>query len=85
MNDSKTVSWQFLNNNFRLAEKSIVFECRYSRSVSLTEGYTIEESESPTSNRGDLSYSLSVTADLLGKNTAVSITRNHVLNQIAPT
>ena len=53
------------------------------QSLSLSEGYTIEESENAT-NRGDLSYSLSVTADLLGKNTDVSITRNHNVNQIIP-
>ena len=68
---------------FRLAEKSIVFECRYSRNFLLTEGYTIEESENATS-RGNLGYSLSVTADLLGRNTDVSINRNHSLNQIVP-
>ena len=67
----------------RLAEKSITFECRYSRSVLLTEGYTIEESEN-ASSRGNLGYSLSVTADLLGRNTNVSINRNHSLNQIVP-
>ena len=67
----------------RLAEESIVFECRYSRSLLLTEGYTIEQSENATS-RGNLGYSLSVTADLLGRNTDVSINRNHSLNQIIP-
>ena len=67
----------------RLAEKSITFECRYSRSVLLTEGYTIEESEN-ASSRGNLDYTLSVTADLLGRNTNVSINRNHSLSQIVP-
>ena len=66
----------------RLAEKSIVFECRYSRSILLTEGYTIEKSENPTS-RGNLGYSLSVTADFLGRNTDVSINRIHSLNSVS--
>ena len=67
----------------RLAEKSITFECRYSRSLLLTEEYTIDESEN-ASSRGNLGYSLSVTADLLGRNTDVSITPNHGLDKIVP-
>ena len=79
----ETRTRQSLSDILRLAEDSIAFECRYSKSLSLSEGYTIEESENAT-NRGDLSYSLSVTADLLGKNTEMSITRNHNVNQIIP-
>ena len=86
----------FLSENrnwiFSLSEESIAFECRFARKFSVSlEGYTIEKSDSPavgrpTSNRGptSLGYSLSVTADHLGRNTDISISRNHILNQIAP-
>ena len=75
-----------------MSEESIAFECRFARKFSVSlEGYTIKKSDSPasgrpTSNRGptSLGYTLSVTADHLGRNTDISINRNHILNQIAP-
>ena len=74
--------------NFRLAAESINFQCRYARTVALNQGYTINDSEDTTINTdvtNILGYSMSVTADLVGQNTNLSIKRTHTLGQIAPT
>ena len=73
------------NHILRLGNESINFQCRYARSVALNQGYTIEQSEDTKFNTGVLGYTMSVTADLVGRNTNLSITHNHNLNQIAPT
>ena len=73
---------------FRLAAESIDFQCRYARSVALNQGYTINDSDDTAINTdvtNILGYSMSVTADLVGRNTNLSITRSHTLSQIAPT
>ena len=73
---------------FRLGDESIKFQCRYARSVVLNQEYSIDDSDSDTAFNpvvGVLGYSMSVTADLVGRNTHLSISHNHYLNQIAPT
>lgn len=67
-----------------MAAESITLSCRYSRMVNLSEGYTIQDTENESDGRGDLSYSMSLTADSLGRNLDLSITKNHNLNQLSP-
>ena len=70
---------------FSFAEDSILFQCRYSRTVSVDDGMTVELlSSDPVVGTGDINYSLSLTVGSLGGDTQVSITRNHHLDQITP-
>ena len=58
------------------AEDSVVFQCRYSRSINVDDQITVE-SPQPEVGRGDLTYSMAITAGALGGTTRVQITPNH--------
>ena len=70
---------------FSFGEDSIQFQCRYSRSVSVTHDMSI--TDTPTDaveGTGELSYSMSITVGGPGGNTDVTITPNHNFDEIAP-
>ena len=58
------------------AENSIVFQCKYSRTVAVDDTMTVSQDE-PVVGTGDLTYSMDVTVGALGGNTQVEITPNH--------
>ena len=58
------------------AEDSVVFQCRYSRSINVDDQMTVESIQ-PEIGRGDLTYSMEITAGALGGTTTVQITPNH--------
>ena len=59
------------------AENSIVFQCKYSRTVAVDDTMTVESQDEPVVGTGDLTYSMDVTVGALGGNTQVEITPNH--------
>ena len=65
-------------------EDSILFQCKYARSVSVDHGITIQETPEAVVNTGDLTYTMAVTVGELGGNTEVRITPNHGFDQLAP-
>ena len=54
----------------------MVFQCRYSRSINVDDQMTVE-SPQPEVGRGDLTYTMAITAGALGGTTRVEITPNH--------
>ena len=62
---------------FSFAEDSVVFQCRYARTISVVESMTIDPDAQPEVGRGDLTYSMTITAGELGGTTTVEITPNH--------
>ena len=62
---------------FSFAEDSVVFQCRYARTISVVESMTIDPDAQPEVGRGDLTYSMAITAGALGGTTSVQITPNH--------
>ena len=54
----------------------MVFQCRYSRSINVDDQMTVE-SPQPEVGRGDLTYSMAITAGAPGGTTRVQITPNH--------
>ena len=69
---------------FSFGEDSILFQCRYSRSVSVSQDMTITETPVAVEGTGDLSYSMSINVGGPGGITDVTITPNHNFGQIAP-
>ena len=62
--------------SFSFAEDSVVFQCRYARSINVDESMTIDPDSQPEVGRGDLTYSMAITAGTLGGTTTVQITPN---------
>ena len=58
------------------AENLVAFQCRYSRSINVDDQMTVESLQ-PEVGRGDLTYSMDITAGALGGTTRVQITPNH--------
>ena len=80
---------QFIENMyisiFSFGEDSIRFQCRYSRSVSVTQDMTIIDTPTDAvEGTGELSYTMSINVGGPGGSTEVTITPNHNFNQIAP-
>ena len=75
INDSASISF---------GEDSILFQCKYARSVSVDHGITIQETPDAVVSTGDLTYTMAVTVGELGGNTEVRITPNHGFDQLAP-
>ena len=67
---------------FSFAEDSVVFQCRYSRVVNVDESMTIDLDVQPEVGRGDLTYSMAITAGALGGTTTVEITPNHNFGEV---
>ena len=65
-------------------DDSILFQCKYARSVSVDHGITIQETPDAVVSSGDLTYTMTVTVGELGGNTEVRITPNHGFDQLAP-
>ena len=63
---------------FSFAEDSVVFQCRYARSINVDEVMTIDLDIQPEVGRGDLTYSMAIAAGALGGTTTVQITPNHI-------
>ena len=67
------------------AEDSILFQCRYARSVSVDSSFVCcDEDPSLVVGTGDLNYSFDIDVGSLGGNTNVRITPNHGFDQVAP-
>ena len=70
---------------FSFGEDSIQFQCRYSRSVSISDDVTVIDT--PTDavvGTGDLTYSMEINVGGPGGTTDVTITPNHNFDEIAP-
>ena len=55
----------------------MVFQCHYSRSINVDETMIIDPDVQPEVGRGDLTYTMAITAGELGGTTTVQITPNH--------
>ena len=62
---------------FSFADDNVVFQCRYSRSISVDEGLVVVSPTQPEVGTGDLTYSMIIAAGALGGTTNVEITPNH--------
>ena len=62
---------------FSIAEDNVVFQCRYARAINVDESMIIDPDTQPEVGRGDLTYSMAITAGALGGTTRVEITPNH--------
>ena len=62
---------------FSFAEDSVVFQCRYARAIDVDQSMTIDPDAQPEVGRGDLTYTMAITAGALGGTTSVQITPNH--------
>ena len=62
---------------FSFAEDSVLFRCRYSRSINVDGSMTIDSDSQPEDGRGDLTYSMAINAGAPGGTTTVQITPNH--------
>ena len=70
---------------FSFGEDSIKFQCRYSRSVSVSQDMTIITTPTDAvEGTGDLSYTMSIDVGGPGGTTDVTITPNHNFDEIAP-
>ena len=70
---------------FSFGEDSIKFQCRYSRSVSVSHDMTIIDIPTDAiEGTGDLSYSMSINVGGPGGITEVTIAPNHNFDEIAP-
>ena len=66
-------------------EDSIKFQCRYSRSVSVSQDMTIITTPTDAvEGTGDFSYTMSINVGGPGGTTDVIITPNHSFDEIAP-
>jgi len=63
--------------SLNFAENSVVFQCRYDRSINVDESMTIDPDAQPEVGRGDLTYSMTITSGAVGGTTTVQITPNH--------
>ena len=72
-------------NNFSFGADSIVFQCRYSRSVNANSDITVNAPISgPIVGTGDLTYNMEVNPGVLGGKTHITISPNHNLSEISP-
>ena len=77
----------YFKNKLSFAEDSILFECRYARSVTADHGFTILDPPdvcTSCSLNGALTYTMTVDVGELGGNTNVRLTPNFDLDQLAP-
>ena len=67
-----------------LVDDSILFKCRYARTVSATSEMTIATSAESAEaiGSGDLTYSMNIDAGVVGGNSVISISPNHNISGI---
>ena len=78
----RLVSYHYISDivvqtTFSFAEDNVVFQCRYARAINVDESMIIDPDTQPEVGRGDLTYSMAITAGALGGTTTVQITPNH--------
>ena len=67
------------------AEDSVVFQCKYARTVSATSQMTVDgTSTEPITGEGDLTYRMEIEAGALGGDTEITISPNHNISGISP-
>ena len=70
---------------FSFGEDSIRFQCRYSRSVSVSQDMSIIDTPTDAvEGTGDLSYTMSIDVGGPGGTTEVTISPNHSFDEVAP-
>ena len=70
---------------FSFGEDSIRFQCRYSRSVSVTQDMSIIDTPTDAvEGTGNLSYTMSIDVGGPGGTTEVTISPNHNFDEVAP-
>ena len=70
---------------FSFGEDSIRFQCRYSRSVSVSQDMSIIDTPTDAvEGTGDLSYTMSIDVGGPGGTTEVTISPNHNFDEVAP-
>ena len=75
----------FIKDFFSFGADSIVFQCRYARSVNADSDTTVNASISgPIVGTGDLTYNMKVNPGVLGGDTHITISPNHNLSGITP-
>ena len=76
LNDAVSISF---------AEDSVVFQCKYARTVSANSQMTVGgTSTEPISGEGDLTYRMEIVAGALGGDTEITISPNHNISGISP-
>ena len=65
-------------------DDSVVFQCKYARSVNANSQMTVSDSSETISGEGDLTYRMDIVAGALGGNTEISISPNHNISGISP-
>ena len=67
------------------AEDSVVFQCKYARTVSANSQMTVNgTSTEPIVGEGDLTYRMEVDVGVLGGHTEITISPNHNISGISP-
>ena len=71
---------------FSFSENSIVFQCKYARSVSANSQMTVAAPpEQPIIGTGDLTYRMEIGEGItLGGDTEITISPNHSISGISP-
>ena len=76
LNDAASISF---------AEDSVVFQCKYGRTVSANSQMTVGgASIEPISGEGDFTYRMEIVAGALGGDTEITISPNHNISGISP-
>ena len=67
------------------AEDSVVFQCKYARTVSANSQMTVRTiGTEPITGEGDLTYRMEIEAGALGGDTEITISPNHNISGISP-
>ena len=67
------------------AEDSVVFHCKYARTVSANSQMTVGTiGTEPITGEGDLTYRMEIEAGALGGDTEITISPNHNISGISP-
>ena len=76
---------KFYKPIFSFSENSIVFQCKYARSVSANSQMTVAAPEQPIIGTGDLTYRMEIGEGItLGGDTEITISPNHSISGISP-
>ena len=78
--------WIYYKLIFSFSENSIVFQCKYARSVSANSQMTVAAPpEQPIIGTGDLTYRMEIGEGItLGGDTEITISPNHSISGISP-
>ena len=67
------------------AEDSVVFQCKYARTVSANSQMTVGTiGTEPITGEGDLTYRMEIEVGALGGDTEITISPNHNISGISP-